>query len=185
MVIFMKKSLFVYFLIPMFLSCVNNDKKPGSEYSIKKEAMDVAIKYARDKFKEPKETVGKDGIVTIVDNQINFVTLSIFQTRYIIDPSKIEIGLIDEDSDKDAIIYISSINGQDFETPEHLILIKTDGKLVLNRVIESNMKVLGIKDRIITAEVSTRSLNTPLRDCPVCKEVVKYQFKKGELIRME
>jgi hypothetical protein len=87
--------------------------------------------------------------------------------------------------DDDAIISISGFKGQFQEMPENMILIKTDGKFILNRVIESDMKILGIKDRIITAEILTRSRNSPLRDCQVCKEVVKYQFKTGDLIRIE
>jgi hypothetical protein len=173
------------FLIPGLLSCAHNDNKARSENLIKKEVLDVVIKYARDKFIEPKETVAQDGIVTVVEKQVNFVTPSAYQTRYVIDPSKIVIGLIDDDTNEDAIINITSIRGQDMETPENLIFIKADGKFMLNRVIESNMKVLAIKDRIITAEVSTRSLNSPLRDCHVCKEVVKYKFKAGDLIRVE
>lgn len=147
--------------------------------------MDLAIKYVSDKLKEPKKTIAPDSTITIIDNQVNFVTSAAYQTRYVIDPGKIIIGKIDDDANDDAIICISDINGQDLETPEHLILIKTDGKFILNRVIESNMKVLGIKDGIITAEVSTRSLNSPLRDCHVCKEVVKYRFKSGDLIKVE
>lgn len=147
--------------------------------------MDVAIKYAKDKFKEAKETVSAGGIVTIADNQVNFITPSAYQVRYVIDPSRIITGLINEDADEDAIAYIGAINGEDLETPENLILIKTEGKFTLSRIIESNMRVLEINNRVITAEVSTRSLNSPLRDCNVCKEVVKYKFQAGDLIRVQ
>jgi len=181
----MRKSCLVIFTLFFLLSCAQKNKNSRSGSSVRKEAIDIAVEYARDKFKEPKETVEKDGVVTIVDNQVNFVTPAAYQIRYVIDPSKIEIGLIDDDEDTDAIVYIAAINGQDLETSEHLILIKTNGRLIMNRVIESNMKILGIKDRVITAEVSTRSLNSPLRDCNVCKEVVKYRFKEGDLIRIE
>lgn len=182
--ILLKLLIFVFCLLP-FISCTQNDNKPGSGNLIKKEVMDIALKYARDKFKEPKETVAKNGIVTISENQQNFVTLEKNQLEYTIDPSEIVTGLINDDSGKDAIITISSARGQYLEAPEHLILIKTDGKLMLNRVVESEMTVIGIKDMIITAEVRSHSRNTPLRDCSVCKEVVKYQFRDGDLIRIE
>ena len=181
----MKNSLILIILLCMILSCTHNADKKGSENSIRKEAMDAAIKYAREKFKEAKETVGEDGVVTVTDNQVNYITPAAYQLKYVIDPSKIMIGQINDDTIEDAIVYIAVINGQDLETPEHLILIKTEGKLIINRVIETNMRVLGIKNRIITAEVSTRSLNSPLRDCNVCKEVVKYKFKAGDLLRVE
>jgi len=120
-----------------------------------------------------------------IHNQINFVTKNVSQLKYVIDPVNIKTGLINDDSDEDAIVTIFGMSGQDLQTLEHLIIIKSDGKFILSRVIESNMKVLGIKDRVITAEVSSRSLNNPLRDCHECKEVVKYKFKDGDLVRLE
>lgn len=180
----MKKNSILLLLIPLILSCTSKDKA-GSEKSVKKEVMDIAIKYAKDKFKEAKETVAADGIVTVVDNQVNFVTPTAYQLKYVIDPVKIMIGLIDDDANEDAIITISLFNGPYIEMPESLILIKTDGKLVLNRSIEADMRIMGIKDRIITAEIFTRSRSSPLRNCSACKEVVKYQFRMGDLVRIE
>ncbi|MCX6321019.1 MAG: hypothetical protein NTX93_04330 [Bacteroidia bacterium] len=181
----MKKSFFILFLIPILLSCSHNDNKAGSGYSVNKEVMDIAIKYAMDKFKEAKKTVEMDGIVTIADNKINYVTIGDNQVKYVIDPARIFAGLIDEDSNDDAMVSIDYYHGQYLNMTEHLILIKTNGKFMLNRVIESDMKIMGIKDRVITAEISTRSRNSPLRDCSVCKEIVKYQFRRGDLIRIE
>lgn len=181
----MNKNPFILLLIPLMLSCSHNNKNSGSGDSIKKEALDLAIKYANEKFKVPKETVARDGVITIEEGQVNFVALERNQIRYLIDPVDISTGLINDDSAPDAIITINSLRGQRIETPEHLILINSDGKLIMNRVIESDMKVLSIKDRIITAEVMSHSRNTPLRDCSACKEVVKFQFKAGELVRME
>ena len=180
----MKKSFLIIFLIPMLFSCSQNGNKV-TENSIRKGVMDLTIKYAAGKFKESKETVAADGVVTVADNQVNFVSKSISQLKYIIDPINIKVGLIDDDANEDAIITIFGMNGQDLQTLEHLIIIKSDGKFILSRVIESNMKVIGIKDRVITAEVSSRSLNNPLRDCHECKEVVRYKFKSGDLVRVE
>jgi hypothetical protein len=180
----MKRSIIMFFLAGILFSCAQNENK-GTENSIKKEVMDLTVKYARDKFRESKETVAADGVVTVADNQVNFVTKSVSQLKYVIDPLNIKTGLINDDSDEDAIVTIFGMNGQDLQTLEHLIIIKSDGKFMLSRVIESNMKVIGIKDRIITAEVSSRSLNNPLRDCHECKEVVKYKFKSGDLVRVE
>jgi len=181
----MKMSFFIILILPLLLSCAHNNDKSGSGNRVKNEVMDIAIDYAMGKFKESKKTVAKDGIVTIADSQIKYVTIGDNQIKYVIDPAKIEVGLIDDDANEDAIITISSFNGQYLEIPEHLILIKTDGKFLINRVIESYMKIMGIKDRVITVEIPTRSPNSPLRDCAACKEIVKYQFRGGDLIRME
>ncbi|HUX59459.1 MAG TPA: hypothetical protein VMV77_20975 [Bacteroidales bacterium] len=179
----MKKSFYLTFLILLLFSCTNT--KPDSESSLRKQAKDIAVKYIADKFDEPKEIIEKDGKITITENHTNFILKESKHITYTIDPSKIYTGLIDDDDEKDAIISITSFTGNFIEMPEHLILINTDGKLMLNRAIESYMKIMGIKERIITAEIPTRSPNSPLRDCSVCKEIVKYQFKTGDLIRME
>ena len=181
----MKKSCLIVFLLSSLLSCTRNDKNVGPGNSVKKEAMEIAVKYAMGKFKEAKVTVAKDGIVTITDSQINYVTIGDNLIKYVIDPAKIEIGLIDDDENEDAIITIYSFRGQYMEIPEHLFLIKTDGKFMLNRVIESYMKIMGIKERVITAEIPTHSPDSPLYNCSSCKEIVNYQFRGGDLIRME
>jgi hypothetical protein len=175
----MKKSFFILSFLPLLLSCAHNDNKAkdGNSVakSVKKEVIKLATKYVQGKFKESKETVAKDGIITIGDNQSN----------YVIDPSMIYSGLIDDDSKEDAIVSIDYYHGQYLVMTEHLILINTDGKLMLNRVIESNMKILGIKDRVIIAEIYTKSRNSPLGNCSLCKEVVKYRFKVGDLIKIQ
>jgi hypothetical protein len=181
----MKKSVIMILSFIFVLSCTNNNKKTVPVNSVKKEALNLAVKYAAGKFREAKETVGKDGTVTITDNQINYIVTEDNRLKYIVDPDKITTGLIDDDNNDDAIVTIFSFRGQYDQMPESLILLKTDGNLVLSRAIESDMKILGIKNRVITAEVYTHSRNSPLHDCSVCKEVVKYQFRMGDLIRIE
>lgn len=181
----MKKSCFGIFVLAFILSCTNDSDKKNSDKNIRKEVMDITIKYVSDKFEYPKETVEKDGIITISDGQANFVIPGENQIKYIINPSKITIGLIDNDSIEDAIITLSSSKGQYLEMPENLILINMDGKLMISRTIEADMTILGIKDRVITAEILTRSRNSPLRDCEDCREVVKYRYNMGDLVRIE
>ena len=175
----MKKSLYILFLIPLLFSCTNSDKKDANgkyvSARLKKEVLALATNYINGKFKEPKKTVAKDGIITIGEDQ----------SGYVIDPSKIYSGLIDDDNTEDAIISMDYYHGQYIVMSEHLILINTDGKLILSRAIESDMKILGIKDRVITAEIYTKSRNSPLANCSRCKEVVKYRFKSGDLIKVE
>jgi hypothetical protein len=175
----MKKSFYILFLIPLLLSCTNSGKKDANgKYvspRVKKEVLALATNYINGTFKEPKKTVSKDGIITIGEDQ----------SSYVIDPAKIYTGLIDDDNTEDAIISMDYYHGQYIVMSEHLILISTDGKLILSRAIESDMKILGIKDRVITAEIYTKSRNSPLANCSLCKEVVKYRFKSGDLIKVE
>ncbi len=178
----MKKSLLIIFLIPLIFSCKNSDIK---EKSLKEKALEAAITYTRSKFTTAKETIDPMGVITVQDSASNLLLTQAYRIKYVIDPSKIKFGQIDEDSTTDAIVYMSDMTGQDTESPELLILINRDGKFELSRSIESSMRIIGIKNRIITAEVYTRSINSPLRDCHVCKEVVNYRFKSGDLVREE
>jgi hypothetical protein len=175
----MKRNFFILCILTLLFSCTNNGGKAGSENSatnrFRQEVIDLSTNYINSKYKEPKKKIAPDGIITISDNQ----------TSYIIDPARISTGLIDDDNTDDAIISIDNYHGQYLVLTEHLILINKDGKLMLNRVIESDMKILGIKDRVITAEVYTRSRNGPLAGCSLCKEVVKYQFIQGDLVKMK
>jgi hypothetical protein len=175
----MRTYLFLFILGVFLMACTQNSGTRridnSSENKIRNQVINVAENYAINQLKDTKKTVAKDGIITLGDNQ----------KSYVIDPAKIFIGLIDDDSNKDAIVSIDYYNGQYLVLTEHLILIKTDSKFMLIRAIESDMKILRIKDRVITAEISTRSRNSPLRDCLACKEIVNYQFRGGDLIRMQ
>jgi len=175
----MKKSFFILFLIPFLYSCAQNKNKTSDENSpelrVKQEAIDFATTYAMGKFKTPVKTTSGDGTITVTEGQYS----------YIITPSKIYTGLIDYDNVEDAIVSLDYYHSQYIVLTEHLFLINSESKLSLNRSIESDMKILGIKDRVISCEVYTRSRNGPLANCQVCKEVIKYQFRQGELIKTE
>jgi hypothetical protein len=175
----MKRILFLVFLLPILLSCTRKNSNIGPETyikpRIKKQVMDIAVDYAREKFKNSQQSVQKDGTVCIGDNQITDV----------IDPATIVTGLIDDDSDEDAIIMITSYKGRFQVNTEHLILIKTGGKFKLTRVVEAVMKIIRIKDSIIFAEISKFPPDSPSYGCEICKEVVKYQYRDGNLVRTE
>lgn len=175
----MKKSCFVLFLLFILLSCIRIDKNGKSGNSVasrvKRQVTGIAIDYASGQFNDAKKTIQKDGIITIGDNQI----------KYIIDPARIVAGMIDNDSKEDAIVSISYYNGQFLVRTEHLFLIKTDNKFKIARVVEGDMKILKIKDRVIFAEISKVAPDAPSYGCSLCKEVVKYHYKDGDLVRME
>ncbi len=175
----MKKSSLLLFLFFLLISCIHNDTKTGQGNTvapgIKRKVMDIAINYARDKLKDSKKSVEKGGIINIVNNQI----------KYVIDPSKIVVGLIDDDTNEDAIVSISSYNGQFLATNEHLILIKTNGKFKVTKVIERDMKILKIKDRIIYVEIPKLPPDSPNYNCASCREVVKFKYLNGDLSKID
>jgi hypothetical protein len=175
----MRPYYLLIFLVGFMLACSQNSGKDQadktSEKKIRKQVTAIAEKYIMSQLAEPEKTVSDNGLITIANNQ----------KRYIIEPSKIFIGLIDDDQKEDAIISVANFQGQYQTVSEQLIILRSDDGFKLASAIESDMRIISLKDRIITADVPEHSRNTPLFNCPSCWEVVKYQFRLGELVRIE
>lgn len=146
-----------------------------SDSRIRKQVVKVAEKYIMGQLKDPERKKTKNGFIILDDSQ----------KKYIIEPSRIFTGLIDEDSSKDAIITLYVFQDQYQIESEQLIILKRDKEFVLASAIESDMRIISLKDRIITADVPEHSRNNPLFTCESCWEVVKYQFKTGVLVKIE
>lgn len=147
----------------------------NSGQKIKKQVTAVAEKYTMTQLAEPEKRVLENGIIMIHDKQ----------KGYVIEPSKIYTGLIDDDPKEDAIVTLSTFQGQSQTVSEQLIILKTGKNFKLISTLESDMIIISIKDRIITADVPEHSRDNPLFNCPSCREVVKYKFKMGELVKVE
>lgn len=166
----MKTNHFIYaiFIIILSVSC-DQDKK------LLDQAIDVAEKYINGQLSDPQKQISKEGVIIISDKE----------KRYVIQPSAILMGFIDDDSRKDAIVPLAKFDGNFQTVSEQVILIKSGRELVIARTIESDMRIISLKDRIITADVPEHSRDNPLFNCQSCWEVVKYKFKKGELVKAE
>jgi hypothetical protein len=174
----MRYTLFLLLAFCYLISCnkANQDAKVNSfEIKIRKQAIRVAENHVRDQIKEAKKTISKDGLIVF----------SNADTKYLIDPSRIIIGEIDQDSNKDAIVPLYFFRDQTLVLTEHLILIKKVGKLVIAKVLDSDMKVLSIKDRVIYVEISKIASDSPYFGCKICKEIVKYNFIGGDTLRIK
>jgi hypothetical protein len=174
----MRKLLPIIFLTGLILACsheteLNNHAR--FEKKIRKDILRIAETYAKDNIKDSKTKITKDGLITIGNEE----------KTYVIDPSKIFIGNIDKDTINDAIITLYPFRNNYEVTNEHLFIINTEGKLMMVRSMESDMRIVSLKDGVITAEVPEHSRSTPLFNCPSCWEVVKFQFSDGELVKIE
>ena len=182
----MRKNIYIAMVfIFISVSCTTHDNKGDLMRLMKVEVMGIATKYASDKFSEAKVITGNDGIVTVKDNQLSLVVPEDKALKYTLNPINITFGLINDDDQQDAIMVLSSSRGNYAEIPEILVLTSQGGKFSLNRVIESDMRILAIQDRIITAELTTKSRNSPLHDCHLCKEIIKYRFTNGDLVKAQ
>ncbi|HBZ21213.1 MAG TPA: hypothetical protein DEO60_08800, partial [Bacteroidales bacterium] len=147
----------------------------NSEMRIRKQVTAIAEKYIMGQLTDSKKTVLKDGTI-------------VFSTelkKYMIDPAKIFTGLIDDDQNIDAIVTLPTYDKQFQTVSEQLVILKADNEFKLAASFESDMRIISLKDRIITADVPEHSRSTPLFDCPSCWEVVKFQYRMGELVKAQ
>ncbi len=145
----------------------------GSQQRIRKQVLDIAADYALGNLTDGKKKVLENGLITFGSGM----------KTYIIDTSRIFIGQIDQDTLSDAIISLFPFENNYEVTTEHLVTINNNGRLMLVRALESDMIIIDVSNGIITAEVPEHSRNSPLFNCPSCREVVKYRFINGELVK--
>ncbi|MDX9725477.1 MAG: hypothetical protein RBT38_03745 [Bacteroidales bacterium] len=177
----MKKTYFpivVLFLILLPVSCGSEtDNKHGvTNIKMREKIIAAAEAYVNTQLNNPQKAVSELGIIAINDQYV----------RYVIDPTAIVAGYIDDDRRTDAIITLYVFRDQFQTVSQQLILLGSPGnEFTLAGAIESDMKVISVKNGIITADVPEHSRDTPLFNCPSCWEVVKFRFSMGELVREE
>ncbi|MGQ9621101.1 MAG: hypothetical protein ACUVTX_09000, partial [Bacteroidales bacterium] len=159
----------------IFASCGGGDIFQKNDSRIRTEAMEIAGEYVSKQLKDPVMMKKKDGTVIFSDS------LKI----YIINPLKVYTGLIDDDRRKDVILTVDILYKNNPVDPEHFILLNVGNKLMLIKAIESDMIILQVSDRIITARIHTRPRTSPLYNCESCMEIVNYKYSDGALIKIE
>ena len=171
----MKVKILIIIILSILYSCLNDgsDSSERSLIKVKDKVISITTDYVKTTLKNTKKSISQNGTITIGDSL----------KRFIIDPSKIFTGLIDDDLTSDAIVTVISFEGDYLDLIEHLIILNTNGKLMLIRAIESDMNILKLENRVITAELPTRPRSSPLFYCTSCREIVNYEFKNGDLIR--
>lgn len=163
-----------YFLYLLFLGLITSCQD-NSVSITKEQVMSIAEKYVRGQLANSERQISVKGTVTISEGD----------KKYYIDPLTIFTGLINEDSREDALITIVSYNGMQLGLIEHLFIILTDEGLSMQKSFESDMKILDLKDRIITAELPTHPRSSPLYNCSDCREIVRYRYDMGEMVKVE
>lgn len=175
----MRYYFIIIILAGFMASCAQNN--PQSQQNIKiheknsKELISFVENYFKDKLKDAKVFTDEDGLITI-KNDI---------TGYKINQSKIITGLIDEDKNDDAVVPFYTLRGQSVMGYYHLILLKSADAFIVVKTMNDVFNIHGIKNRKIIAEVSTVSPDSPGFGCAECKEIVKYMYKDGDLVRAE
>jgi hypothetical protein len=170
----------MFFIIAGFIVACSQNAGTGktgksTEENIRSQVISIATGYALAQLHNAKKSIDKDGIISMSGNGFT----------YLIDPSKIIVGELDEDSEKDAIVPLTLFRGATPVKTDHLILIKKEGKLAIAKTTYNIIKILKIEDRIILAEITKIGMDSPTYGCSECIEIAKYQFREGDLFRIQ
>jgi hypothetical protein len=172
-------NLIISLLLTLIQGCSQNSGTGpagnSSEKKIRKQVTAVAEKYIMSQLNDAKKTVLKDGSI-VFSNDLK---------KYVIEPAKVFTGLIDDDQNIDAIVTLSTYDNKFQTVSQQLVILKVNNEFKLAASLESDMRIISLKDRIITADVPEHSRSTPLFDCPSCWEVVKFQYRIGELVKVQ
>ena len=103
---------------------------------------------------------------------------------FVIDPSQVTTGLIDDDRRKDAVMPVYSLSGQSLAGIEYLVLLQSPPEFVIAATLTDILSIRGISDRIITAVVSTVPYGTPGYGCEECRDTVQYRYISSGLIKL-
>ena len=175
----MKPYYMLVIITGLVLGCSQNSgtdrTENTSEKKIKKQVTAVAEKYIMSQLTDAKRTAINDGTIIFSNDR----------KRYVVEPSRIFTGLIDDDQKEDALITLSTYDQQFQTVSEQLVILKVEDEFTLAGAIESDMRIISLKDRIITADVPEHSRNNPLFNCQSCWEVVKFQYRMGEFVKIE
>jgi hypothetical protein len=171
-IIFSGKYHPLILIICFFIGCtsgVDDNKR------IRQLAMEEAGRYAVNLLNNTSSNTSGNGITRYGDDAHTII----------VDPARLFTGYVDEDDLKDAVITIVGTENGILGKIEHLVFLNTGSGLSLSATLESDMRILRLEDRLITAELPTHPRTSPLYNCDKCTETVKYSFRNGELVRVE
>jgi len=175
----MKKYFLLIILGSIIVSCAQENTTSRSENraggKIREEVIGFVENYLKEKLNDPSVSV----------DEFNMIHISDSVSGYMINQSKITIGKIDEDKINDAIVPVYVLRGQSVMEYDHLVVLNSAGKYKVVKTMNDVFNIHGIKNRKIIAEVSTVAPDSPGFGCAECKEVVNYEYRGGDLVKVE
>ncbi len=103
---------------------------------------------------------------------------------FVIDPSQVTTGLIDDDRRKDAVMPVYSLSGQSLAGIEYLVLLQSPPEFVIAATLTDIVSIQGISDGMITAVMSTVPYGSPGYGCEECRDTVQYRYISSGLIKL-
>jgi hypothetical protein len=174
------RPYFIIIILVCFLgSCTQNNSTSqlGNKTfeKTREEVIRSVENYLMEKLKDPRVSV----------DEFNMICISDSAAGYQINQSKIVIGKIDEDKVDDAVVPVYALRGQSVMEYDHLVVLNSSGTYKVVKTMKDVFNIHAIRNRKIFAEVSTVSPDSPGFGCEECKEVVKYKYMAGELVRAD
>jgi hypothetical protein len=166
----MKYSVLLFCIV---LSGCSNDKT-GSDSIFREKVLSVTENYIKTKLNASDIVHSDDGVIFIRGGE----------REYLIESKKIFTGLIDDDKEVDALVTLIPVNSLT-EKSKHLVILGKNGDPFLFEIIDSDMKILQLEDRIITAMIPEYPRSSPLFNCHDCREIVRFRLVSGELTKIE
>ena len=163
----------------IFASC-SGGSPGGSNKDASGNAAASAVEYSKAWF---SNRLGKARVFT--DEEDGLVTITNEVTGYKINQEKIITGLIDDDSNEDAIVPFYTMRGKSIMGYYHMILLASADTFLVAKTVSDIFSVHDIRNRKIIAEVSTVTPDSPGFGCDECREVVRYLWNNGNLAKEE
>ena len=167
-------SLLLVILVGITCSTPSANKPADSNTNdfgaVSKSVIDAAQTYLASQLKNPIISIENNGNIIIKAEGMS----------YLLAAGNINIGLIDEEQNQDAIVsyLVTLADGRKFH--RQLILLNK-GEIKVVRDFVSELRVMQISNRTIFGELPKFGPNSPLHTCGECKENVKYKLVADSL----
>lgn len=169
------RILTVMFVVFVAVSSCSSDEGLTKVKREDGKTAEKAVRFVQDhlmsQVSNPETEVIAGGMITVKGDGKGFV----------IDPSQVITGLINDDRRKDAVMPVYSLSGQSLDGIEYLVLLQSPPEFVIAATLTEILSIQGISDRMITAVVSTVPPDVPGYGCEQCRDTVQYRYVNGGL----
>lgn len=164
-----QNRVLIFFMVAVLVSC-----SPKELWKTK--AIELAVSYSASRLDSARVYTDSSGVVSIGDSIL----------RYVIHPDAAFRGMIDPSLNTEQILVsIDSLHDPYLVPVYHLLLKYHNDSLQIQYIVQSDMRVLEIRNGIIVAEIPTHDPSSPLYYCSECRDTVRYKMYKGKILLLD
>lgn len=163
----MRVFTFLISLILILTSCMNSGTN--------KITSSLETHLSESLVNKPDKSIDTDGMISLTDGTSTFK----------INQENIVTGDIDGDGGIDAIVPVFYLRGNVVMEYRHYVLLLTRDKYDVVVTMNDVFKIIEIKNKRISAEVSTVAPDSPGFGCTECREVIQYLYINKALVKVE